>query len=273
MAQLYAKASEFYVRSGSGITNKMTGPLAVTPISWVDGYLVTWSTAARVQIEPGICRDSTDIFDIVLAANQIVDITVAGLNGLDAGGEAANTWYAIYIVGDSTRVNPTGGLLSTNFTTPTLPAGYDVFRRVGCVRNGAADFLRFFQYGNGMVRRYYYDEAQATLQVLTNGAAIVFTTVSLGALVPSPSREVLFGVSFLAPTVGGATTDVLTIHPTGANEATGPTQFRSGAVSAAGGGLRVDAELLVSAGQQIDYMVTDADDLANLWVLGFDDEL
>lgn len=70
--------------------------------------------------------------EITVATDILVDITTSGANGLDTGSPATETWYAIYLI-KNPFTGTVAGLFSTNFTTPTLPAGYTLYRRVGAV--------------------------------------------------------------------------------------------------------------------------------------------
>lgn len=283
-AQVYVKAgnagenNQLYVRSGSGIVQKITGTRAITPTDYIDGAELSWTSVSEVTVAPAFVRSSDDTYDIYLAASQVVDIARAGakpvLNGLDAGAEAADTWYAVYVIGDSTGVNAGATILSANFTTPTLPAGYNVYRRIGAVRNNAgSNFIKFNQVWNGPVRRYWYDVDVADVALdLNGGHEIAFFTVTLTALMPPTSQACFLSAAFLAPTVGGAVTDLLTLRPTGANATDGPINIRAGVLGATGG-ILTSVECPTSSGQQIDYKVTDADDTAELWFIGFDDEI
>lgn len=272
-SKLVNGVAQLFGRSSGGIVHQLTGPGAIIPTKYVDGMACAWVAVGQVSVAAGRARSDDDTFDIVLAALVTANIANVGVvNGLDAGAEAASTWYAIWAIGDSTGVNPAGSLLSASFSAPTLPAGYDKKRRVGVVRNSSgSDFLRFFQRWNSRTRRYWYDEARATLQVLTNGAQLAYTAVPCATRVPPSSQNAIFGVDFIAPTVGGVQSDQLEIRITGGNATTGPYVYRAG--QTAGASLLLDGEMIVSAAQSIDYKVSDADDLANLFVLGFDDEI
>jgi hypothetical protein len=159
---------------------------------YLSGCQARYQTASQVAIAAGLARSSDDTFDLVVTATLTVDITVAGAGGLDAGAEAADTWYAVYVIGDSTLTNPTVGLLSTAFESPTLPAGYDKQRRVGSVRNNAAsNFIEFQINGVGKWREVEYLTDLTTRQILSAGSAIVLTTISAASLVPPRSTEAL----------------------------------------------------------------------------------
>lgn len=75
-----------------------------------------------------------------------INIANTGTNGLDTGSEAASTWYYVWLVGDGT--NTIRGLLSTNSTGPTMPAGFTFKGRAGAIFNTAASaFTNFTQVG------------------------------------------------------------------------------------------------------------------------------
>lgn len=268
-AKLVGGVAHFFGRSTDGIVQQMTGPGAILPTDYADGMLLSWVSVTQVQVAEGRVRSDDDTYDIALAAATTAAITASGVNGLDAGAEAASTWYAVWAIGDSTGVNPGATLLSASFSAPTLPVGYDKKRRVGCVRNSAgSDFLNFQQRWNGRTRRYWYQEARATLQVLTNGNATVFTSVPCANRVPPSSRNMILSVEFLAPSVGGAVSDQVTLRPTGGVSS---IIFRLGQTGTASAIL--DMEMQTSDAQSIDYQNSDADDVTNLFVLAFDDEI
>lgn len=135
-------------------------------------------------------RDTTRVFTLSWTGTLSAVITSAGAGGLDTGAETANTWYAVHVIGDISRVNATAALLSLSATAPTLPAGYDVFRRLGWVRNDSgSNFIDFIQFGAGSRRLVKFVDAVTNRQVLTAGAATVVTAIALAALVPPTSQE------------------------------------------------------------------------------------
>lgn len=145
---------------------------------------VEWLTAATVRIIPGQRLSSDDSTIMEWGVNLNIDITSSGVGGLDAGVEANNTWYYVYVIYNPTT-NTYNGLLSTSSTTPTLPAGYTKYRRVGSIRNdGSSDIIRFTQ-KNDMF--YFYDE-----QTIINGTVVArntWHTISYAAAVPPTSIE------------------------------------------------------------------------------------
>jgi len=98
--------------------------------------------ASRIDIDADILQVEDENLSSI---NLTVNIAALGANGRDAGSEAANTWYSIWVIRGTSG---TAGLLSTSATSPTMPAGYTKKRRVGWVRNDAASsFLKFYQIG------------------------------------------------------------------------------------------------------------------------------
>lgn len=153
------------------------------------GLRLSYVNTTDVTIGAGFCRDSVDSYNIVVSGTLTVDITLSGAGGLDTGSPAASTWYAVHVIADSTGTNSPAGLYSLSATAPTLPAGYDVFRRVGWVRRGGGgNNLNFLQVGAGRNRLIMYRETSITTAVLTAGSAITFTDVNASAFVPSTSR-------------------------------------------------------------------------------------
>lgn len=67
-------------------------------------------------------------------------ITAAGANGLDAGAEAINTWYYMWVATKAAGADPIL-MFSTSPTWPTMPATYVYGRRVHSVRNDSASDL------------------------------------------------------------------------------------------------------------------------------------
>jgi len=146
----------------------MTLPVPNYPIEnagalHINGCNVSFLTGTTLSLSAGQARDSQNINDISLAAAVTINAATVGANGLDTGALANSTLYAVWLIGDSTKYNDAAGLLSTSFTSPSLPAGYDMARRVGAVlTSGAAAILEFSQRGDGADRHMYYEVAVAT---------------------------------------------------------------------------------------------------------------
>jgi len=179
--------TQLFARSSDGTVHQLTPPQ--DPTSYVTGVTLGFGSASTVTIGTGEARSSDDTFDLIVGALLTADLTVAGVNGLDAGAEAANTWYFAFVIGDSTGANVIASLISTSSTAPALPAGYDTFRRVGSFRNNAASDIRnFFQFAAGPYRSIQYRDATGGRQVLAAGAAAVVTAVACATLIPPTSQ-------------------------------------------------------------------------------------
>lgn len=142
-----------------------------------------------VFINKGVCRDSTDTFDIVLNDQTILDPTVNGANGLDTGTLAANTLYYVFAVMDPTNALPSATVMSLSETVPLMPTvrgvTYSAYRLIDHVlTDSSAKLLAITNYGNDKNR---YKEFASRLQVLNNqaiGGSSAFQA-SLGAYIPS----------------------------------------------------------------------------------------
>jgi hypothetical protein len=227
----------------------------LTPRSYINGLGLGFRSLHEVTIEAGIARANRDSFSILVAAPLTVDIVLSGAGGLDVGVEAADTWYFVYVIGDSTGVNPAVGLLSLSSVAPTLPPGYDRFRRVGTVRNnGTSDFVDFVQQAAADLRSYHYLALLDGRQILVAGAAIVRTNVSAASFVPPTSRFGRFqcrtngtsGANFFAGTAGRVIRSLPVL-----------TQFND--------------VVPLDATQQIAYQNAIAGGATDIWVTGFDE--
>ncbi len=240
------------------------------------GARLTWLSATSVSVgTSGLqteVRDSGDSFDIdFLGVIGPIDITVPGVNGLDAGVEAPDTWYAVYLIGDSTGSNPPAGLLSISATSPTLPSGYDGSRRVGWVRNGSAgDFLAFFQRGDGLDRTYNYDVDRSFLRPLSGGTSTSFAAVALDPFIPPTSKFAILNVGFDTANAS----DTLNIRPTGST-VTNPVVFVN--VGSTSNSIRITnlIELVVPT-PSLDYQIIKGgggSPAVDIYVQGFRDSL
>lgn len=187
------------VSPGDGGGLDPTQPLAPLPTGYLEGFRATWLTASTVQIGIGRGRNIADDFDVELTAAQTADITASGVNGLDTGVEAANTWYYVWVIGDSNGVNPGRLLISLSTTEAglTYPAGYDRARMVLSIRNNPSSNIReFFQQTfSGQNRRIAWDEqTYANMQVLSGFSSLVYTNVVCTGFMPPTTDMVWLNV-------------------------------------------------------------------------------
>ena len=253
-------------------------PIVNDGLLYVNGLGISKTAAKQITMQLGAARDSTNTNDIVLGATSatpdepttpavpiVINGAAVGVNGVDVAAIVLNSFYAVYVIGDSTDHQSTAGLLSLNATTPSLPYGYDMYRRIGWVlTDGSANIFQFWQFGTGSGRMYYYD---TTIPVLVLGTSTTFAPVSLVAAVPPIATEVLFNVSY-TPT--GAT-DIAHFLPFGSTATNGIVQFGYGVVAKQTGMATIPSELNVAA-PTIQYKVTSGDVLT-LLVAGYKDTL
>lgn len=253
------------------------GPSArINPAGYISGFGIARNgstPASQLDIFAGTARDDADFFDLTSAATLTADITQSGANGLDTGMEAASMWYSAWVIGDPTGTNPIASLLSLSATNPTMPAGYTSKRRVGWVRNDAAsNFLDFTQtIAEGRARQIQYpDLEQATTNVLTAGAAVGFTNVALGALVPPTSRLAMLVVQHEGA-VG--INDHARIRP-GGSAVTNPATRSFAGLSLVGAADASSAWFQRTDGsQQVEYRNNTAGGSTDIWAVGYVDEL
>jgi hypothetical protein len=214
---------------------------------YLNGLGISFIDTTHVGVNLGQARDHLNINDIVLPQNALLAVGLGasintrfvGLNGLDTGVLAPNTFYYVYVIGDSTGFQPSGALLSLSATQPTVPGGYpvggyDMYRRIGTVRTDATAapgslILAFLQdtAGTQTSRHFWYDVA---IVVKVAGAAAAYTALGAGALslaVPPISTDVYFQADLLPNAPG----DLVRLRYTGAAGALGQAEM-SGDVAA-----------------------------------------
>ncbi|MFQ6027348.1 MAG: hypothetical protein ACE5Q6_07635 [Dehalococcoidia bacterium] len=155
----------------------------------IQGLNLAFVSPSSVSIGGGNARSSDDTHNISVSTPLTVDLTTSGAGGLDTGAEAPDTFYFVYVIFDTNGANPVAGLLSVSSSSPTLPVGYNKFRRIGTVRNNSSsDIIPFSQFGDTNDREMYYNGPVGARNVLTGGAALVVTAVDLSAFMPPTSR-------------------------------------------------------------------------------------
>lgn len=238
------------------------------------GSRLSFATVATATLgttgQPSSVRDSTDDLDIDWSGLLTGDITVSGAGGLDTGSEASSTYYFVYAIADSTASNTPTVLFSTSSTSPTMPAGYNRFRRVGFLRNdSSSDFLDFGQHGNGNDRVYVWRESETVLSVLTNGAATTFTNIVLDTLMPPTSTRVYLQANHESSTNG----DFAAFRRDGSTEASPPNRVYGGASGGTVANSSGQFWMETSTSQIIEYENSAAVEETDVWVLGVMDEV
>lgn len=163
---------------GTGLSLS-SGTLSAVLRSYLAG--LTMSTAgasATMTIAAGQATDSTNTAMMSLAAaiNKTTSAWAvgSGSGGLDTGAIANSTWYHFYQI---MRVD-TGVVdvvFSTNATSPTMPANYTLFRRIGSGKtNGSAQWIAFTQDGD----KYLWTVPVLDVDTTAPGTAAVSATLA-----------------------------------------------------------------------------------------------
>lgn len=221
-----------------------------TPITnarqyYINGLKLAYASATTLTVSAGKCSNSTNENDILVglplnvAATQTgtepvpagtgavtINGAANGAAGLDTGSLANNTFYAVYAIGDSYGINDGSAIISANLSSPLLPAGYDMFFRIGYVKtNGSAEFLPFRQDGCGLDRWMWYDASIATS--ITNGSSATYAAVDASGALPNSVPTMVNWACVFTPT---AAADKLVLVP-GTSTSTGGYASASGAVA------------------------------------------
>ncbi len=244
-----------------------------TPITnarqyYINGLKLAYASATTMTVSAGRCSNSTNVNDISVglplnvAATQTgvlpvdagtgavtINTAATGAAGLDTGAMANDTFYAVYAIGDSYGNNPGSALISADLSSPLLPAGYDMFFRIGYVKtNGSAQILPFRQDGCGLDRWMWYDAPIAT--DVTSGSSATYAAVDCSASLPAATPTMVNFYCVFTPT---GTNDKLVLAP-------GTSTSTLGYATLAGTGAAVTGNLVcptdAPATDAIDYKVT-----------------
>lgn len=232
---------------------------------YLNGMNLAYVGNTSITVAAGQARDHTNVNDIVLPALVTIDATINGANGLDTGALANNTFYAVFAVGDSTGYNAACALLSTSASSPVLPGGYDMFRRLGYVlTDGSAHILDFTQRGAGLSRDMFYAASIATN--ITAGASTTFAAVTASASVPASAIEVIIKAAL---TADAGATRTAALKATSSSSAAGQAFMSSPASTVTTAMLLCPCD----ASGAISYLVSNASAAIALNVMGYVDAL
>jgi len=127
-----------------------------------------------------------------------LDVSTSGVNGLDTGSLAANTWYGIYVIYNPTT-NTTASLYSASFTAPTLPSGYTYFLLVGagqCESIGPTTILAQYQIQNSIWQQTYGSATNGPVGI-KSAVANTYESLSLAVVLPPIAKT--FSAMVFAP--------------------------------------------------------------------------
>lgn len=251
-------------------------PIVNAPNRYMTGLRLAYVSATSINVLEGQARDSTNTNDLGIGTyvsnSETVAATIStavnGPNGLDKGTVIANARYAVFIIGDSSNYHPVAGLISNSTNLPTLPFGYDIFRRIGFVAtDGSANLYKFYQYGRGFYRSYYFD---APISLLSGGSATSFTAITLtasGSYFPPIDSEAYLKISYTP----NSATNIAEFLPGSSSASNGIVVFGTGVAGAQQGNIIVPATA-TSGIATIKYKVATSDSLS-VSLVGFRDYL
>lgn len=192
-------------------------PISNQPYLAINGFLISNDVTTPntlLDVGPGLCRDTTNTFDInlgnwfgetptstsgtyningfqstpgAITANNttVINAAVNGVNGLDTGTFAAAKVYYVHVIFDQTGNNAPACIISLSRTAPTLPAGYSTWRWIGQATTaaGGATFVLGYWQGLENERIFTYDAPIATS--VTAGTSATYAAINLSTLVPN----------------------------------------------------------------------------------------
>jgi hypothetical protein len=230
---------------GGPVGSAVGTPVVNAGMGYINGLYLTWLTTSTISIANGSCRDSTNQNDIIFGptlvttttpytttpSTLVINTAQQGALGVDIGTIAASTLYAVYIIDSSLGGVPVSAVISLSFTQPTLPFGYDSFRRIGAIKTDAGSLVLAFhqeQPGGQPGRRMWYS---VPISVLAATASATFVAQNLAAAVPAIKTEVVLQADLLP----NAASNFVELRPTdattGASGANGDVKM-SGDVAA-----------------------------------------
>jgi len=190
---------------------------------FINGLHFTYIDDTTFSITAGQMKSLDNNQYVTYGSAITVDTAIVGANGIDTGVLEASKCYAIHAIYDELGYATPAILLSLSFTAPVLPTGYNKFRRISFANTDAS--VHFYQArstGEGRNRMMFFDNS---IEVLSSGAALTFTDISLAAVCPPiEGLKVDLYTEFTAGTPGdyysflpGSSTETAGIQITSAN--------------------------------------------------------
>lgn len=153
-AKLIIKGAEASGANGTVYFDNISGATATNTISpWgTRGLIMTrdaGDTDHDINVTSGEVRDASNVDNIIIASARIKQADAAWAAGSAAGGMftgsalAVSTLYSVWVIKNpSTGAQDIG--FDQSFTSPTLPSGYTLKRRIGAFLTDASSNIRAF---------------------------------------------------------------------------------------------------------------------------------
>lgn len=146
-------------------------------------------------------------YQVLKAVSVSANLATNGLNGLDTGSMAINTWYATYVIWNP-ATGAKGAIASLSYTGPALPVGYTHWGFAESVRVGTTvtRIYPFIKRGSDVmyVPTAGTDIPADFIAVVNLGTATAVTAVSLQGLIPPNATTAQIGLNCSGSTAARA---------------------------------------------------------------------
>lgn len=242
------------------------------------GLKLTWVDDKTITIGAGLCRDSSNKFDMSLSSTLTVSLLSQGVNGVDILPITTSRWYSVFLIADPVTGMPTAAVLSLFSTpdVPVLPSGpsgnaYGIYKKIGWIRvNSAGNIVNFLQTGNNNNRYYQWD---TEITVLNNGSDTTFTDVNISGGCPPIQRKVTLSCTY-TPTTAASLFSIKTRNGT-SGQGTCPLELKGIAdgIVTKFPSLNILTDYTSGTGAYISYRVSVGTDILAIFANGFEDQI
>lgn len=238
---------------------------------YINGLQLSYLSTTTIGISAGFSRDQSNDNDMFLSQNAVISTGKIGVNGLDSAAIAANTKYAVYVIGNSFKNSPVVTIASPNFVQPNFPAGYNIAYRIGMfITDSSSHIVEFYQAAatNSTLRRMVYADSIALLFASTGTTSTTSTAwdkADMTPYLPFANAE----VELIASLQPNAASDTLFIVPDGAVTSVG-SKILTGQVAA----VKVDTTAItVTKNYGVDTRLSTASATGSMWLSSYVDSL
>lgn len=187
------EAYKAILKDSNDVTIWTTDPIAGAPIAapitaallrgYISGLQRTANTGTTLSVGAGVCADDTNTSMLQLAAGTINCATV-GADGLDAGALAVTTSYHAFAIGKTDGT--VARLASTSPSSPTMPSGYTLKRRVmsfkTTVSSQIVDFVQDGDWFHLATPIREFTDTNPGISAVTKTLSTIPTGVRMGAI-------------------------------------------------------------------------------------------
>jgi len=207
----YTLSDDWNIVAFSGVSSNgsTSSDSSTEPVSFADlvGYRYQHTNSQSFTLGKASTtshvRDSTDTYTLSFNGVLTCDIVATqGPGGRDVGFLSSPVWYAVYVIGDSSGVNPTQVIASESFTGPSFASapGYDIYRLVNFFRRFSSGIVRQTHTSTGGVIRVEWNTDSNDLSFLNAATSSTLVPVTVNDYTPPGTSIMLLGVG---PKQGG----------------------------------------------------------------------